>query len=268
MRLDQYLVENKHFESRSKAQYAIKHGSIHVNNMVCTKTSQEVKDSDVISVDNNLLPYVGRGGLKLEGALSLFNIKCNGKIALDIGSSTGGFTDCLLQNYASKVLAVDIGKDQLHPKLKCDQRVISMEQTDIRLLSMEQVLDSLGKLPDIIVSDVSFISLLKIVQPIYTFSDENTQILLLLKPQFETEGSGLGKNGILKDKKMHKTIAKRVISGLFANGIHVVNMAPSPIKGGDGNIEYLLFCKKIVDTFNLIAENYNSDSIVDQAFSI
>lgn len=267
MRLDQYLVENGLFESRSKAQYAINQGSVIVNGSVCTKASANIKESDTIELDQNLMPYVGKGGLKLEGAISKFKIDANGKTAIDIGSSTGGFTDCLLAHGASKVLAVDIGKDQLHQKLREDKRVISLEQTDIRILTTEQVNDSLGNLPDLIVSDVSFISLLKIVQPIYTFSDENTQIVLLLKPQFETEGSGLGKNGILKDKKMHKAIAKRVISGLLASGIHVVNMVPSPIKGGDGNIEYLLYCKKVVDTSNVIAENYNTDTIIDMAFN-
>lgn len=266
MRLDQFLVEKAYFESRAKAQYAISQGSVSVNGVVSTKASLPVDESSIITFESTLLPYVGRGGLKLDGAINSFHIDPCGKTALDIGSSTGGFTDCLLTHGASHVLAVDIGKDQLHQKLRLDPRVTSLEQTDIRNLSIETIKECLNGLPDIIVSDVSFISLLKISQPIYTFSDNNTQIVLLLKPQFETEGVGLGKSGIVKDKKLHKTIAKRVISGLLAFGINVINMIPSPIKGGDGNIEYLLYCKKVVDTSYLMNENYNVDFIIDTAF--
>lgn len=266
MRLDIYLVDCLNFESRSKAKFAIEEGSITVNGVVCTKTSTQVSDSDNVSVVKSLMPYVGRGGLKLEGAIKSFSLNVTGKTALDIGSSTGGFTDCLLQHGASKVLAVDIGHNQLHSKLREDSRVICKEGTDIRNLTTEQVLDAFGKLPEIIVSDVSFISVIKIVQAVHTLSDNNTQIVLLLKPQFETEGVGLGKNGIVKDPKKHKTIATRVISKLEEAGIHVCNIIPSPIKGGDGNIEYLLLCKKKVDFSENIVENYDVDAIIKEAF--
>ncbi|MBR2902250.1 MAG: TlyA family RNA methyltransferase [Clostridia bacterium] len=267
MRLDIYLVDYMDFESRSKAKYAIEKGSITVNGVVCTKTSTQVSGSDNVSVVKSLMPYVGRGGLKLDGAIKSFGLDVTGKTALDIGSSTGGFTDCLLQHGASKVLAVDIGHDQLHNNLREDSRVICMEGTDIRNLTHEQVLDALEKLPEIIVSDVSFISVLKIIQAVYTLSDNNTQIVLLLKPQFETEGIGLGKNGIVRDPKKHKSIATRVVSKLEESGIHICNIIPSPIKGGDGNIEYLLLCKKKVDFSENIVENYNIDAIIKEAFS-
>lgn len=266
MRLDIYLVEYMNFESRSKAKYAILEGSITVNGHLCTKTSAQVTESDNVSVAKSIMPYVGRGGLKLEGAIESFNLDAAGKTALDIGASTGGFTHCLLQHNAAKVLAVDIGHDQLHNSLRQDSRVINMEGTDIRSLTPEQVFEALGGLPEIIVSDVSFISILKIIQAVYTLSDKNTQIVLLLKPQFETEGIGLGKNGIVKDPKKHKSIVSRVISGLEQSGIHVSRIIPSPIKGGDGNIEYLLLCKKKVDLWENIVENYNIDTVIKDAF--
>ncbi len=166
------------------------------------------------------------------------------------------------------MLCVDTGHDQLHPVLRSDPRVICMEGTDARSLTPELVSGALGRLPNLVVSDVSFISILKIAPAISMISDGNTTIVLLLKPQFETERSGIGKNGIVRDPKVHKRVAERVTAGLLDAGILTLDMTPSPIRGGDGNIEYLLLCKKPVDLTGEMIENYRIKQEIDRAFSL
>ena len=255
-------------ESRTRAKSAVEGGCVSVNGEVCRRVSTQVGDGDTVEITSPMMRYVGRGGLKLEEALSGFGIDPRGALAVDIGSSTGGFTDCLLQHGAERILAVDTGHGQLHPKLKDDPRVISMEGTDVRTLDRQLVENTLGGMPDIIASDVSFISILKIAPAVSTFSDKNTKIILLLKPQFETERSGIGKNGIVRDIRVHRRVAERVISGLLELGIVTLDMMPSPIRGGDGNIEYLLLCKNSVDLSDKMVDNYRIRRETDRAFGL
>lgn len=237
MRIDQYLVLNKTFDSRTKAQNAIKLQSITVNGNIVDKPSFEVTDQDKIEVLFDSLKYVSRGGIKLESAIKSFELDFNDKVILDIGASTGGFTDCAIQSGAKLVYAVDVGTSQLAKSLKEDPRVISMEQTNI--LDVKELPYAI----DFIVMDVSFISVSKIIPAINRFLNESNKMILLIKPQFEVGKVHL-KNGIVKDKKMHLNVLKKVNSELICNNIFIEDIILSPIKGGSGNIEYLALVSK------------------------
>lgn len=236
MRLDLYLTEKQLCKSRTAAQALIKSGGVRLNGKVCQKPSQEVADFDNVGIIGEQLRYVGRGGLKLEGAIARFGLELSGAECIDIGSSTGGFTDCMLQNGAAKVYAVDVGRDQLVQSLRDDPRVVSMEKTDIRDAELPQV--------DFIGTDVSFISLRLIIPHIYRLMKTGGTAVALIKPQFEAGRSNLSKNGIVRDEKIRLKICRDISEFAVECGFEVIGTAPSPITGGDGNVEYLLCLKK------------------------
>ncbi len=235
MRLDLAVSEQNKI-SREKAKALIKEGLVTVNGKTEKKASFEVKEESEITV-LKLPDYVSRGGYKLEGALKEFKIDVTGLTCLDIGASTGGFTDCLLKNGAKKVYAVDVGTNQLDESLKNDSRVISMEQTDIRDLKTEELEDK----PVLSVCDVSFISLKNILPHAIKLCDEG---IFLIKPQFELTSAALNKNGVVKKEKDREKALKAVLEYAKEAGYNLIKTAPSPITGKEGNIEYLMYAKR------------------------
>lgn len=238
-RIDVLLTEREMFSSRSRAVMAIKDGSISVNGKIITKSGELVDDNSIIEIVGETLKYVSRGGLKLEKAIEVFGIDFSGSVVLDMGASTGGFTDCALQNGAKKVYAVDVGSNQLDERLKNDKRVINLEQTDVKDLKNNFFYEC-----NYIVVDISFVSITKIIASII---DKITtqKLMLLIKPQFEC-GLELAKKhkGIIRDERLSKEIADNTISELEGLGLKLINIAPSPIKGGDGNTEYITYWRK------------------------
>ena len=240
MRLDVYLTENKICKSRAAAQSLIKNGGVTLNGKAVTKNSIEVSENDIVSViEQKQLKYVGRGGLKLERALELWRFDLNGALCVDIGASTGGFTDCMLQNGARKVYAVDVGRDQLDSKLRADSRVVSLEQTDIRDFSLPE-----NEQADFIGTDVSFISLKMIFPHIYRLLKSGGYAVTLIKPQFEAGRKNLSKKGIVRDEKVRLSIVENIQNCALQCGFEIIGTEVSPIKGGDGNTEYLLALRK------------------------
>ncbi|MCI5578452.1 MAG: TlyA family RNA methyltransferase [Oscillospiraceae bacterium] len=240
MRLDVYLTENKICKSRAAAQSLIKNGGVTLNGKAVTKNSIEVSENDIVSViEQKQLKYVGRGGLKLERALELWRFDLNGALCVDIGASTGGFTDCMLQNGARKVYAVDVGRDQLDGKLRADSRVVSLEQTDIRDFSLPE-----NEQADFIGTDVSFISLKMIFPHIYRLLKSGGYAVTLIKPQFEAGRKNLSKKGIVRDEKVRLSIVENIKNCALQCGFEIIGTEVSPITGGDGNTEYLLALRK------------------------
>jgi 23S rRNA (cytidine1920-2'-O)/16S rRNA (cytidine1409-2'-O)-methyltransferase len=242
-RLDQVLVARGLFESREQAQRAIMAGEIKVGTRVAAKASELIASEADISVTAPP-KYVGRGGFKLEAALDAFDINVNGRIALDIGASTGGFTDCLLQRGAEKVYAVDVGHDQLAWKMRNDPRVVVLEKVNARFLSREHI----PKLVDICAIDVSFISLTLILPSAFDLVTPDGVIVALIKPQFELQREDVGRGGVVRDPALHK-LAQRKILEFVTNGLRqiVVGVIPSPITGTDGNQEFLACLRKRLD---------------------
>lgn len=237
MRLDVYLTENGLCKSRTAAQSLIKSGGVSVDGKPCGKPSYEVLDGAAVEITGEQLRYVGRGGLKLEGAIKAFGIELAGLVCLDIGASTGGFTDCMLQNGAEMVYAVDVGTNQLDNKLRLDGRVIVMEQTDIRTAQLPQQVDFVG-------TDVSFISLKQVVPHIDRLLKSGGSAVALIKPQFEAGRAALNKKGIVRDEKIRRRVVEDIVEFSRQCGFEAAGVASSPIQGGDGNIEYLLYLKK------------------------
>ena len=239
MRLDVYLTENKLCKSRSAAQSLINAGGVLVNGKPAAKNSQEVTETDEITVDETILPkYVGRGGLKLERALERWDINLSGALCVDIGASTGGFTDCMLQNGAAKVFAVDVGRDQLDEKLKQDSRVVSLEQTDIRDFSLPEMP------ADFVCADVSFISLKLVLPHVYRLLKSGGRAVALIKPQFEAGRENLNKKGIVRSESARQKCVKEIEEFAVQCGFEHIGTEQSPITGGDGNVEFLLALKK------------------------
>ncbi len=240
MRLDIYLSENGICKSRTAAQNLIKSGGVSINGSGCTKPSFEVAEQDKVEITGEQLRYVGRGGLKLEGAISSFSLELSGLTCVDIGSSTGGFTDCMLQNGAAKVYAVDVGTDQLDAKLRADNRVVVMEQTDIRTAQLPEQADFIG-------TDVSFISLRQIIPHIHRLLKAGGKAAVLIKPQFEAGRQALSKKGIVKDEKLRRRVVEDITSFAIQCGFTVAGVTESPIHGGDGNTEYLMCMEKAAE---------------------
>ena len=238
MRLDVYLTEHGYAPSRQRAKVLIEGGMVVVDGKTVTKPSQAVTDGEHTVTVTDDLPYVGRGGLKLEAALDAFAVSPNGLFALDIGASTGGFTDCLLQRGAKKVCAVDAGSGQLAEKLLHDARVTSLEHTNARELTLEQIG---GSPADLIVMDVSFISATYILPRFPLLLKVDGQAICLIKPQFEVGKSMLGKGGIVKDPRAHRYAVERVIEAGVAAGMTPVGLIASPVTGGNGNREFLVY---------------------------
>lgn len=236
MRLDVYLTEKKLCKSRTAAQELIKSGGVSLNGRACSKPSQEVTDSDRVEITGEQLRYVGRGGLKLEAALERFGLDISGADCIDIGASTGGFTDCMLQHGAARVYAVDVGTDQLAESLRADSRVVSMEQTDIRTAELPQA--------DFIGTDVSFISLKLIIPHIHRLLKSGGLAVALIKPQFEAGRANLSKNGIVREERVRLKIRDEIAEFAADCGFVVRGTEQSPITGGDGNVEYLMCLEK------------------------
>ncbi|WP_432632084.1 TlyA family RNA methyltransferase [Brachyspira sp.] len=236
MRLDEYLFKNGYTISRAKAQDIILAGCVFVNDIKVTSKSQNIKDADKIDIIQNR-KYVSRAGDKLEKAFLEFDISVKDKICLDIGASTGGFTDCLLQNGAKKVYALDVGHNQLVYKLRNDKRVISIEDFNAKDIKKEMF----EEYPSAIVSDVSFISITKIAPVIYKEFEDLEFWISLIKPQFEAEKSEIPKGGIIRDDILRKNIVSKAIKKIEEIGFKEINRTISPIKGTKGNIEYLAY---------------------------
>jgi 23S rRNA (cytidine1920-2'-O)/16S rRNA (cytidine1409-2'-O)-methyltransferase len=238
-RLDILLYEKALVESREKGKAFIMEGKVFVNNVKITKAGTRFTEKDSIEI-RGLQKYVSRGGLKLEHAVKKFSINIKDKICMDIGASTGGFTDCLLQNGAAKVYAVDVGYGQLHWKLRNNNRVIVLERENFRTMERE-------KIPDIIhlsVIDVSFISLKLIVPKALEFLHEKGEIVALIKPQFEAGKKHVGKGGIVKDSEIHKQVINSLSSFFSQIGLQIVNITESPLLGQKGNKEFLIYMLK------------------------
>lgn len=234
-RLDVLLTERGLCESRQKAQAAIMAGLVTVNGMKVTKAGAAIADEDVLEVKGPAIPYVSRGGLKLEKAMKLWNIDLSGKACADIGASTGGFSDCMLQCGAGKVYAVDTGYGKLDWKIRTDPRVIALERTNARYLTREQVPDEL----DFASVDVSFISLRLILPALRGVLKDGGEVVCLVKPQFEAGRENVGKKGVVRDPTVHLQVLEQFLIHARENGFSVKDITFSPIKGPEGNIEYL-----------------------------
>ena len=239
-RLDVLLVSRGLAPSREKAKTMIMEGNVFVNNNREDKAGSTFADDCKIEIHGNTLKYVSRGGLKLEKAMTHFGITLDGKVCMDIGASTGGFTDCMLQNGASKVYSVDVGYGQFAWKLRQDPRVVCMEKTNIRYVTPEDIDDAL----DFASVDVSFISLTKVLGPARALLKDNGQMVCLIKPQFEAGREKVGKKGVVRDKAVHEEVINKVIDFALEIGFSVHNLEYSPIKGPEGNIEYLVYIEK------------------------
>ena len=239
-RLDVAVFEQGYAPSREKAKALIMAGIVYVNNQKVDKAGFELKEGDVLEVRGKTLQYVSRGGLKLEKAMQEFPISLAGKICMDVGASTGGFTDCMLQNGAVKVYSVDVGYGQLAWKLRTDERVVNLERTNFRYATREQVPDEI----DFASVDVSFISLKHILPNLNALLADDGQAVCLIKPQFEAGKEKVGKKGVVRDLAVHLEVVENVIDLATANGFSVCGLQFSPIKGPEGNIEYLIYLKK------------------------
>lgn len=235
-RLDILLVKKGLFESREKARSTIMAGLVYVSKKKEDKPGSKFNIESEIEIKDNAIPYVSRGGLKLEKALKFFEIDIKGAKAIDIGASTGGFTDCMLKNGAIEVTAVDVGYGQLAWELRNDKRVINMERTNIRYVKPEEM----GDLKDFASIDVSFISLKKVLPVVKTLLKQNGQVVCLIKPQFEAGREKVGKKGVVRDPKVHEEVIEDIIGFALSLGFSIKGLTFSPIKGPEGNIEYLL----------------------------
>jgi 23S rRNA (cytidine1920-2'-O)/16S rRNA (cytidine1409-2'-O)-methyltransferase len=239
-RLDRMLFDKGLVESREKAKALILEGSVSVNGMVVDKAGAQVRPDDVLTLAGKM-PYVSRGGLKLAHALKDFDIHVKNSVAMDVGASTGGFTDCLLQNGAHKVYAVDVGYGQIDLKLRNDKRVSVLEKTNIRYLERNAVPDNI----DIATIDVSFISLLKVFPKVLEFLKPDGEIVALIKPQFEAGRKDVGKGGVVKDDRIHLMVIEKIKTGSEAMGLEILGTTTSPIKGPKGNVEFLIHLKNM-----------------------
>jgi 23S rRNA (cytidine1920-2'-O)/16S rRNA (cytidine1409-2'-O)-methyltransferase len=240
-RLDILLVKKNLAGSREKAKAMIMAGNVFVNGEREDKAGSAFDEEKAdIKVKGKTLKYVSRGGLKLEKALQVFKVNVDGKICMDIGSSTGGFTDCMLQNGARKVYAVDVGRGQLAWSLRQDERVVCMERTNIRYVTAEDIADMI----EFISIDVSFISLVKVLPVAERLLSADGDIVCLIKPQFEAGRQKVGKKGVVRDKAVHTEVIDKVILHGKGLGFKVLDLDFSPVKGPEGNIEYLLYLKK------------------------
>ena len=239
-RLDVLLVNRGLAASREKAKAIIMSGSVYVDGQKEDKAGQTFPEDANIEVRCSILKYVSRGGLKLEKAMECFDVSLSGKICMDVGSSTGGFTDCMLQNGAVKVYAVDVGHGQLDWKLRNDPRVICMEKTNIRYVKPDDIEDRI-QFSSI---DVSFISLTKVLGPVKELLTDDGEIVCLIKPQFEAGREKVGKHGVVRDASVHKEVIDMVMNYAVSINFEVMNLEFSPVKGPEGNIEYLLHLLK------------------------
>ena len=242
-RLDVILVNQGYAPSREKAKAIIMSGNVYVNGQKQGKAGTSFEPADIaLEVRGSSLKYVSRGGLKLEKAMDKWQFDLNGFVCMDIGASTGGFTDCMLQNGASKVYSVDVGHGQLAPKLRNDERVVCMERTNFRYVTPEDIADEL----DFASVDVSFISLTKILIPARNLLKVGGQMICLIKPQFEAGRDKVGKNGVVREIQIHEEVIRKIVDYADSIGFEVLHLEYSPIRGPEGNIEYLIHIRKSV----------------------
>jgi len=235
VRLDAAVFAAGMAESREKAKALIMAGIVYVNGQREDKPGTQVKDTDKIEVRGQQLRYVSRGGLKLEKAMEVFPIDLNDCLCMDVGASTGGFTDCMLQNGASKVYAIDVGRGQLAWKLRTDERVVNLERTNIRYVTREQVPEEI----DFCSIDVSFISLTLVLPVVHELLREGGKLVCLIKPQFEAGKENVGKKGVVRDTSVHVAVIEKIVNFLRETGFTVIGLDFSPVKGPEGNIEFL-----------------------------
>ena len=260
--LDVYLTENGLTTSRERAKALIMAGQVYVKNQKCDKAGMMIDDSEKeVEIRGEQLKYVSRGGLKLEKAMAEFPISLENKVTMDIGASTGGFTDCMLQNGAKRVYAVDVGYGQFAWKLRQDKRVVNMERTNIRYVTPEDI----GEEIDFASIDVSFISLKLVLPAAYNLLAPDGEIVALIKPQFEAGKGQVGKKGVVRDKSVHFDVIRSVLDFAVDNGFTVLGLSYSPIKGPEGNIEYLAYLKKSSCTSNPTDEEVSG--IVEKSHS-
>ena len=239
-RLDILVHELGYVQSREKAKAIIMAGLVYVDNQKADKPGVAYPVNAKLEVRGATQKYVSRGGFKLEKAMTSFPIDLNGKITMDIGASTGGFTDCMLQNGAKKVYSVDVGYGQLDWKLRNDERVVNLERTNVRYITEEQVPDKI----EFFSVDVSFISLKLVLPPARNLMADNATAVCLIKPQFEAGKENVGKKGVVRDPKVHQNVVESIVDFCINNGFDVMGLDYSPIKGPEGNIEYLIYIKK------------------------
>jgi len=236
-RLDVLIVENGLVASRERAKALIMAGEVYVDGQKEDKSGTKIERNAKIELKSGDLKYVSRGGFKLEKAITEFGLKLDKKICMDIGASTGGFTDCMLQNGAKKVYSIDVGYGQFAWKLRNDERVVCLEKTNIKYITKQQVPEE----ADFASVDVSFISLTKVIPPALQVMSPDAQLVCLIKPQFEAGREKVGKKGVVRDKDVHMEVIEKIIDFAFDAGLKILNMSFSPIKGPEGNIEYLIF---------------------------
>ena len=259
IRLDVALVEKGFTESREKAKRLIMAGLVYVNNQKSDKAGNTVKADDIIEVRGQALKYVSRGGLTLEKAMAVFPIDLNGFVCADIGASTGGFTDCMLQNGAKKVYAIDVGYGQLDWKLRTDDRVVNLERTNFRYVTKTEIPEDL----DFCSVDVSFISLSLILPVMRTLLKESGTAVCLIKPQFEAGRENVGKKGVVREKSVHIAVIEKIMGLLKENKFSLLGLDFSPVKGPEGNIEYLCYIRK--DEI-LEENNFSAESVVEKSY--
>ena len=264
MRLDISLQKMGLTSSRQKAKELIKQGHISVNGSICFKPSYLIKDGDDIKIIGETLKYVGRGGLKLEKIIDICRVDLNNKICMDIGASTGGFTDCMLQNGASKVYAIDVGYGQFAWKLRNDERVVCLEKTNVRYVTHEQVPDE-GDFASI---DVSFISLTKVLPAVLGVLGEKGQLVCLIKPQFEAGREKVGKKGVVRDSSVHREVIEMIVEYVRTQSLGILGLDFSPIKGPEGNIEYLIYLDKSRSGMHEDEVQARVDTVVAQSHKI
>ncbi len=258
-RLDVLVCEQNPEMSKSRAQAMIMSGTVYVDGQKETKSGSMFPEDTIVEVRDNSLKYVSRGGLKLEKAMQVFPVDLKGKVCMDIGSSTGGFTDCMLQNGACRVYAVDVGKGQLHYKLREDDRVVVMEKTNIRYVTPDDIPEKI----QFASVDVSFISLSLVLPAALPLLDERKELVMLIKPQFEAGREKVGKKGVVREPKVHKAVIEKTVDLAEENGLTVSGLSYSPVKGPEGNIEYLIHVLKSAEPkpFN----KAEIDSVVEAA---
>ncbi len=259
-RLDIYLFEQGYFDSREKAKSNIMAGNVMVNGVRRDKPGEKIKEIKLIEIKQKEINYVSRGGLKLEKAIEVFDFQLEDMTGMDIGASTGGFTDCMLQNGATKVYAIDVGYGQLDYGLRQDPRVISMERKNFRYMTLEDV----GEQVDRVTMDVSFISIKKLLDSVRILLKDKGEGIILIKPQFEAGREHVGRNGIIKDKAIHKKVLIDITSTLQQRGFTILGLDFSPVKGTKGNIEYICHLRKEVESEDIEEITMNLiDNVVD-----
>ena len=253
IRLDVYLTEQGLAPSREKAKAYIMAGIVYVNNQKTDKAGATISEEDTVEIRGKKMPYVSRGGLKLEKAVNSFSLDLSGKVCMDAGASTGGFTDCMLKNGATKVYSVDVGYGQLAWELRTDERVINLERTNVRYLTEEQIPEKVS----FISADLSFISLKLVLPVLKNFLTDDGQIVCLIKPQFEAGREKVGKKGVVRDKAVHEEVITEIYNYCQSIGLYPNELDFSPVRGPEGNIEYLIllsFSDKEVVSEDIIPE--------------